>query len=109
MMTSISLYIISNLLIEIMDAFARVCVVCARTRADGGGHPDGLCNHWLCSECQLDFPGPVYCPCGVDSFELVGAYDEGTDSETEEQEGANDEQDGTGGDDGDGVVAAAAA
>ena len=42
------------------------CVVCAQVLLDGGGHPEGRCPHWLCSECQLEYTGPVYCPCGID-------------------------------------------
>ena len=43
------------------------CDGCARALLDGGGHPEGRCNHWLCSECQLEYTGrPLYCPCGID-------------------------------------------
>ena len=42
------------------------CAGCARALLDGGGHPEGRCNHWLCSECQLEYIGPLYCPCGID-------------------------------------------
>ena len=28
------------------------CFVCAQALLDGGGHPDGRCPHWLCSECR---------------------------------------------------------
>ena len=42
------------------------CVVCAHVLFDGAGHPEGRCNHWICSECQLDYAGPVFCPCEID-------------------------------------------
>ena len=42
------------------------CDGCAQVLLDGGGHPEGRCNHWLCSECQLEYTGPVFCPCGID-------------------------------------------
>jgi len=42
------------------------CVVCAHVLLDGAGHPEGRCHHWICSECQLDYAGPVFCPCEID-------------------------------------------
>ena len=42
------------------------CDGCAQVLLDGGGHPEGRCNHWLCSECQLEYTGPTFCPCGID-------------------------------------------
>ena len=48
------------------------CVVCAQALLDGGGHPDGRCPHWMCSDCQLDYTGPVFCPCEQEVDEELG-------------------------------------
>lgn len=55
-------------------ARGHVCIACAHDGVvtacelgQGGGHPDGLCAHWLCFDCQDDYSRPTLCPCGVDA------------------------------------------
>ena len=65
----------------------RTSFVCDQAAEDGGGHPEGLCDHWMCSECQLDYTGPVYCPCGIDDDEATESESEvGVESDVEEGE-----------------------